>query len=276
MNPVPGTPVSKTRRRPVVAGNWKMNGTLEQAVSIVRDLLSHYHDSPQIEVVVCPPFTALSKISELLRAGSVQLGAQNVHWEAKGAFTGETSVAMLKDLGCKYAIIGHSERRQFFGETDAGVNKRAKAAIAGGLTAIVCVGETLQQRQQSKTWEVIETQLKGGLEGIENVVAASHLVLAYEPVWAIGTGQNATSAQAQEVHAQIRKWLSGRFSPQVASEIRIQYGGSVKADNAADLMSQHDVDGALVGGASLEAKGFVSIIESTLQAKEAGCSTASS
>ncbi len=264
------------KRRPIIAGNWKMNGTMEQAVSLTRELLAGFHASPQIEVVLCPPFTALQKIGEILRAGSILLGAQNIHWEPKGAFTGEISAPMLKELGCKYAIVGHSERRQFFGETDATVRKRLKAALEAGLNGILCVGETLQQRQQGKTWEVIETQLQAGLEGVEPVVARAQLVVAYEPVWAIGTGQNATSAQAQEVHAKIRNWLAGRFGQQAAQEIRIQYGGSVKADNAAELMSQPDVDGALVGGASLDPKGFLSIIESTVQAKEAGCSTHSS
>ena len=265
--------MSHNHRRPIVAGNWKMNGTQEQAVSLTREILKNFHATPQIEVVLCPPFTVLQKVGELLRAGSILLGGQNVHWEAKGAFTGEISAPMLKELGCAYAIAGHSERRQLFGETDLTAGKRLKAAIGAGLNGILCVGETLQQRQQGKTWDIIETQLQAALEGVEPLVAKSQLVVAYEPVWAIGTGQNATSAQAQEVHAQIRRWLAGRFGQAAADAIRIQYGGSVKAENAAELMAQPDVDGALIGGASLEPKGFLSIIESTLHAKEAGCST---
>ena len=264
------------KRKPVVAGNWKMNGMQEQAVTLTRDLLTNFHASSHIEVVLCPPFTALQKVGELLRAGGILLGAQNVHWEAKGAFTGEISASMLKELGCRYVIVGHSERRQLFGETDAAVQKRLRAALDAGLNGILCVGETLQQRQQGKTWEVIETQLKTALEGVEPAIARAQLVIAYEPVWAIGTGQNATSAQAQEVHEKIRRWVGARFGKAAAEGIRIQYGGSVKAENAAELMREPDVDGALVGGASLEAKGFLSIIEATVQAKEAGCSTASS
>jgi len=268
--------MSHGHRRPIVAGNWKMNGTQEQAVTITRDLLKGFHATPQIEVVLCPPFTVLQKVGELLRASSISLGAQNIHWEATGAFTGEISAPMLKELGCKVAIVGHSERRQIFGETDATVRKRLKATLEAGLNGILCVGETLQQRQQGRTWDLIETQLQAALEGVEPLTAKAQLVVAYEPVWAIGTGQNATSAQAQEVHEKIRRWLAGRFGQAAADAIRIQYGGSVKAENAAELMAQPDVDGALVGGASLEPKGFLSIIESTVQAKEAGCSTHSS
>ncbi len=264
------------KRRPIIAGNWKMNGTLEQASSLTRDILTHLHASLQVDVVICPPFTVLQKVGELLRASSISLGAQNVHWESKGAFTGEISAPMLKELGCRYAIVGHSERRQFFGETDGTVRKRLRAALDAGLTGILCVGETLQQRQQGKTWEVIEAQLQAALEGVETVPARSQLVVAYEPVWAIGTGQNATAAQAQEAHGKIRSWLTGRFAQAAADVIRIQYGGSVKPDNAAELMAQPDVDGALVGGASIDPKAFISIVESTFQAKEAGCSTASS
>ena len=251
-------------------------GLAEKAASITRDILTRYHASSQVEVVICPPFTALQKVGELLRAGSVLLGAQNVHWETTGAFTGEISAPMLKELGCRYAIVGHSERRQLFGETDGTVRKRLRAALDAGLSSILCVGETLQQRQQGRTWEVIEVQLQTALERVETVAASAQMVVAYEPVWAIGTGQNATAAQAQEVHGKIRRWLAGRFGQAAAEKIRIQYGGSVKADNAAELMREPDVDGALVGGASLDPKAFISIVESTLQAKEAGCSTASS
>ena len=268
--------MSRTKRRPIVAGNWKMNGTLEQAVSLTRDLLKSFSSSNPVEVVLCPPFTALWKVAELLRGTPALLGAQNLHWEAKGAFTGEISAAMLKEIGCTYVIVGHSERRQLFGETDTAVQKRLRAALEAGLHGILCVGETLQQRQQGKTWEIIETQLRVALEAVPATPAGSQLVIAYEPVWAIGTGQNATAAQAQEVHEKIRRWLETRFAKAVAEAIRIQYGGSVKADNIAELIAKPDVDGALVGGASLDPKAFLSIIESTLQAKEAGCSTHSS
>ena len=263
------------KRKPIIAGNWKMNSTQEQAVSLTREILKGFHATPQVEVLLCPPFTALQKVGDLLRAGSILLGAQNIHWETKGAFTGEISGPMLTELGCKYAIVGHSERRQFFGETDATVRKRLRAAMDGGLHGILCVGETLEQRQRGKTWDLIEMQLQAALEGIETLRASSQLVIAYEPVWAIGTGQNATAAQAQEIHAKIRGWLEARYGRSTAESIRIQYGGSVKADNAKELMREPDVDGALVGGASLEPKTFISIIESTLQAKEAGCSTRS-
>ena len=263
------------KRRPAVAGNWKMNGTQEQAVLITREILKNLHAAPQVEVILCPPFTCLQKVGELLRAGSVFLGAQNVHWETQGAFTGEISAPMLVELGCKFSIVGHSERRQLFGETDATVRKRLGAALEAGLNAILCVGETLEQRRQGKTWEIVQTQLQAGLEGISDAGIAEELVVAYEPVWAIGTGQNATAEQAQEVHAKIRGWLAERFGRPAADAIRIQYGGSVKADNARELMREPDVDGALVGGASLDPKAFLSIIESTLQAKEAGCSTPS-
>ena len=264
------------KRRPIVAGNWKMNGTLAQAVEIAREVMRARLESPNVEVVLCPPFTALAKVNELLGKSHILLGAQNIHWESKGAFTGEISGPMLKELGCRYAIVGHSERRQFFGENDAAVGKRLHAAMDNGMSGILCVGETLEQRQQGKTWTVVEAQLTAALEGVEPASASSQLVIAYEPVWAIGTGQNATAAQAQEVHGKIRRWLGERFEHNTADAIRIQYGGSVKADNAAELMAQPDVDGALVGGASLDPKVFISIVESTCQAKEAGCSTASS
>jgi len=263
------------KRRPIVAGNWKMNGTQEQAAAITRELLAHAVN-PRVEVVLCPPFTALAAVGKLLGKSQILLGAQNVHWESKGAFTGEISAPILKDLGCRYAIVGHSERRQLFGETDAMVAKRLRAALANGLSGILCVGETLEQRKQGKTWAVVEAQLKAALDRVEPAAAQTQMVIAYEPVWAIGTGQNATAAQAQEVHEKIRNWLVQRFSRGAADGIRIQYGGSVKADNAAELMAQPDVDGALVGGASLEPKSFIAIVESTFQAKEAGCSTASS
>ena len=251
------------KRRPIVAGNWKMSGTLEQATALTRQILSAFPKPPEAEVVLCPPFTALAQVAQLLRGSFLLLGAQNAHWEPKGAFTGEVSVPMLKELGCRWCIVGHSERRQYFGETDASVHKRLAAVLAGGLGGILCVGETLEQRQQGRTWQVVETQLRVALEGVEPAAAAERLVIAYEPVWAIGTGQNATPAQAQEVQAQIRAWLAKRFGQMTGEAIRIQYGGSVKADNAAELMAQPDVDGALVGGTSLEAAAFEAIVKAT-------------
>ncbi len=255
------------KRRAIVAGNWKMNGTVEQAAALTRQILATFPKPPAAEVVLCPPFTALGKVAELARGSFLLLGAQNVHWEGRGAFTGEVSVPMLKELGCRYCVVGHSERRQLFGETDASVHKRLAAVLAGGLSGILCVGEMLEQRQQGKTWEVVETQLRIALDGVDSAVAAQRLVIAYEPVWAIGTGQNATPAQAQEVQAQIRTWLVQRFGQMTAEAIRIQYGGSVKAENAAELMAQPDVDGALVGGASLEATTFASIVEEAADSK---------
>lgn len=261
------------KRRPFVAGNWKLNGTLEQATVLTRDVLKALPGSRDVEVALCPPFTALTRVAELLRGSSVRLGAQNVHWEAKGAYTGEISAAMLKEIGCHYCIIGHSERRQLFGETDAAVQKKVGAIFAQGLSAIVCVGETQEVREQGRTWAVVEKQLEEGLGRLAPAEAQAQLTVAYEPVWAIGTGLNATPEQAQEVHAQIRSWLKARFGAEPSQAIRIQYGGSVKPDNAAELMSQPDVDGALVGGAALDAKLFIPIVEAALHAKESKCST---
>ena len=261
------------KRRPLVAGNWKMNGTVEQAVALTRGVLQVLRASTEVEVALCPPYTALTKVAELIRETSIQLGAQNAHWEEKGAYTGEVSVPMLKEIGCRYVIIGHSERRQLFGESDASVQKKAFSVLRQGLAAIVCVGETQEVRKQGRTWAVVKQQLTAGLEGISTEQAKAQLVVAYEPVWAIGTGLNATPEQAQEVHAQVRDWLKGRFSSALAESIRIQYGGSVKPENAQEILAQPDVDGALVGGASLDVKQFVGIIEAAVHAKESKCST---
>lgn len=262
------------KRTPIVAGNWKMNGTLSEAATLTQGLLQALKDCRQVEVVLCPPFTALAAVAQMIRDSRILLGAQNAHWEPKGALTGEISAPMLKEIGCAYCIIGHSERRQIFGETDATVRKRVRAVLDQGLKPILCVGETLEERQAGKTWEVVERQLRGGLEGVEATVAAEQLVIAYEPVWAIGTGRNATSAQAQEVHAKIRSWLKGQYGAATAEKVRIQYGGSVKPDNAAELLAQEDVDGALVGGASLDAKSFFSIVSAALSKEGSKCSTA--
>lgn len=251
-------------RRPVIAGNWKMNKTVGEAQALVRELrnsLAIVRD--QVEIVLAPPFTALHPVAHAIEESNLHLAAQNCHWEPSGAFTGEVSAPMLKEVGCTYVIIGHSERRQFFGETDETVNRRAKAVIAAGTRPIVCVGETLAEREANRTLEIVSRQLKGGLEGLDgNLIRSS--IIAYEPVWAIGTGRTATSAQAQEVHAHIREWLTQAFGREAAAHCRIQYGGSVKPENAKELLDKPDVDGALVGGASLKAADFAAIVKAAV------------
>ena len=249
-------------RTPIIAGNWKMYKTAAEAVALVRALQAEVAGLNACEIVICPPFTALAAVQPVVAGSHLQVGAQNVHWEKEGAFTGEIAPAMLKELGVRYAVVGHSERRQFFGETDAGVNKRAKAALAAGLRPIVCVGETLPQREANKTAAVVKTQVAGSLAGLsKNEMLET--VIAYEPVWAIGTGKTATPSQAQEVHALIRQLLVALFDADTAARVRLQYGGSVKPDNAKELLGQPDIDGALVGGASLKADGFAAIIRAT-------------
>jgi triosephosphate isomerase len=243
-------------RRKFVCGNWKMHKTVGEAVQLVRDLRQRLGE-PRAQVAVAPPFTALAAVKQALQGSPIQLFAQNCHFEKQGAFTGEVSAAMLRDVGCDGVILGHSERRQLFGETDESVARKLKAALGEGLAPIVCVGETLQEREAGRTWEVVSRQVRGALGGLD-AQALGRVTIAYEPVWAIGTGRNATAAQAQEVHAQIRGLLR-ELGGSVADSIRIQYGGSVKPDNAAELLSQPDVDGALVGGASLKADDFAKI-----------------
>ncbi|AFE10526.1 triosephosphate isomerase [Corallococcus coralloides DSM 2259] len=248
-------------RRKIVAGNWKMNKTVPEALALVRELRGAVAAmGDKVEVAIAPPFVALQPLHVALEGAPLQLAAQNCHWESSGAFTGEISAPMLAELGCAYVIVGHSERRQFFGETDATVNKRAKAVKAAGMTPIVCVGETLAERESNQTLTVVERQVRGALEGFSGADVAT-FVLAYEPVWAIGTGRTATTAQAQEVHAAIRGLLTRMYDEGTAERVRIQYGGSVKPDNAAELLGQPDVDGALVGGASLKAADFVAIVK---------------
>lgn len=246
-------------RTPLIAGNWKMNLNKAEATALARAVAEKSPRDGSVEVVVCPPAVYLDAVAAVLRSSPVGLGAQNVYFENDGAFTGELSTAMLLDVGCKYVILGHSERRHVLGETDAQVNKKATKALAAGLIPIVCVGETLSQREAGQTLAVVESQVDGSLAGI---VAAdmSRLVIAYEPVWAIGTGKVATTAQAEEVHAALRKLLQTRYNPQVADAVRIQYGGSVKPDNAAELLAQPNIDGALVGGASLKPDSFLGIV----------------
>jgi len=246
-------------RTPVIAGNWKLFKTIAEATGMVNELKPLVAGAAGVEIVVAPVFTALSRVAEALSGSNVRLAAQDCYWEEEGAFTGEVAPKLLADAGCSHVIIGHSERRQYFAETDETVNKKAKAAIAAGLTAIVCVGETLAEREADRTFAVIETQLKGGLAGFSAAMLAQ-TIIAYEPVWAIGTGKTASDAQAQEVHAFIRTLLAKLFGQAAADAMRILYGGSVKPDNVKGLMAQTDIDGALVGGASLKADTFAAIV----------------
>ncbi len=247
-------------RTPIIAGNWKMHCTRVEARALVAALTPLILDAPGREIVVAPPFTALDIVGRAITGTPIRLAAQNLHWEQKGAFTGEVSAAMLRDAGCAAVIIGHSERRQYFTETDETVNRKIGAALGAGLTPIVCVGETLAEREGGATARVIERQVRGAWAGAD-ANAVTRCVVAYEPVWAIGTGRTATSAQAGEVHALIRHLTASLASPAVAQGLRILYGGSVKPDNIDALMSQADIDGALVGGASLQADDFARIVK---------------
>ncbi|MEA2624764.1 MAG: triosephosphate isomerase [Candidatus Binatota bacterium] len=246
-------------RRPLIAGNWKMHGTAGETRALLSALLPEIAGVDDRDVAVAPPFTALPAAADELSGSTVWLTAQNVHWEAKGAFTGEISTAMLLDVGCRAAIVGHSERRQYFGETDQGVGRRARAALVAGLVPIVCVGETLPERESDRTLEVVERQLRAALLELQGAAIAT-VCIAYEPVWAIGTGKNATPTQAQEVHAAIRAVIARSAGDATANAMRILYGGSVKPETIDALMSERDVDGALVGGASLEARSFARIV----------------
>src|SRR5512139_1841319 len=248
-------------RIPFVVGNWKLNKTISEALALVTELKNQLGAVKGVAVGVAPPFTALHAVAKRLEGSAIATCSQDCFWENSGAFTGEISAPLLADAGCTWAIVGHSERRQFFGDTNESVGKKARAVLAGGLGVIVCVGEMLAERDGGRTLEIVDAQLEGGLEGIDGAVAAQRLVIAYEPVWAIGTGRTATPAQAQEVHAHIRKRLTDRFGAETAGAIRIQYGGSVKPSNAEALMAEPDIDGALVGGASLEAADFVAIVK---------------
>ncbi len=248
-------------RKKIIAGNWKMNKTQAEARVVVGDIIREIGRFDSAEIVVCPPFTALSAVSELLGSvTNIRLGAQNMHEAASGAYTGEISAAMLRELYVRYVILGHSERRQYFHEDNATVNRKTKAALAAELRPIVCVGETLPERESDQWKTVLETQLVESLAGFGDKELAD-IILAYEPVWAIGTGKTASPAQAEEAHQWIRKVLATKFSAAASERIRIQYGGSVKAENAKELLSKPDIDGALVGGASLDARGFAGIIK---------------
>ncbi|MGZ3495340.1 MAG: triose-phosphate isomerase [Thermodesulfobacteriota bacterium] len=246
-------------RLPFMAGNWKMNKTVREAIDLVRELKTALSGAKGVEVAVAPPFTALFAVHQEIEGSPIGLAAQNLYWEEKGAFTGEISPIMVKEVGCHYVIIGHSERRQFFGETNETVNRRIKAALAASLKVIFCIGETLQEREEEKTFSVIEKQIEGGLRGLGHK-EIRNMVIAYEPVWAIGTGKTATPEQAEEVHEFIRRKLEKLYSREVSEEIRIQYGGSVTPENVRGLMDQPNIDGALVGGASLKADSFSKIV----------------
>ena len=252
--------------KPFIAGNWKMHKTIPEALDLVRALCSQDLELlNKAEVVVIPPFTALRAVSQEIAGSYVKLGAQNLFWEEKGAFTGEISPVMLKDAGCQYVIVGHSERRQYFGETNETVNKKIKAALGHGLIPIMCLGESLEEREKEQTIEKVAKQISEGLRGLAEK-EASQIIIAYEPIWAIGTGLTATPAQAQEVHGFIRGQLEERYGNEIASCAIILYGGSVKPANALALLKEKDINGALVGGASLETDSFIEIIEEGIKA----------
>lgn len=248
-------------RRKVIAGNWKMNNDLNGTVSLISDIKKELSGKNlNAETIICPPFVNLETANALLKDTTIKLGAQNVYFEESGAFTGEISPSMLKSVGCEFVILGHSERRTIFGESDQAINKKIKISIKHGLKPIFCVGETLEEREKGVTFKVIEAQVTNGLKELSES-ELENLIIAYEPVWAIGTGRNATPQQAQEVHQFIRGLIEKLYSQNFASQLVIQYGGSVKADNAKELLSQPDIDGALVGGACLKADSFFKIIE---------------
>lgn len=246
-------------RLPFITGNWKMNKTVEEACDLVRRLKVAIAGVEGVEVAIAPPFTALYAVLQELQGSAIHLSAQNLFWEEKGAYTGEVSPGMLKEVGCEYVIIGHSERRQFFGETDETVNRRMKAALGQGLKPIFCLGETLREREEGETFPLLERQAEGGLRDLGEKEMKS-VVVAYEPIWAIGTGKTATPQQAEEVHRFIRERIERIYSRQIAEEVRIQYGGSVTPENVKGLMSQSNIDGALVGGASLKSETFSKIV----------------
>ncbi|MES2201334.1 MAG: triose-phosphate isomerase [candidate division FCPU426 bacterium] len=247
-------------RKKFIAGNWKLYKNVSEAVAFAKDLKARVAGIDKVQIALAPPFTAIHAMAAELKGSNIEIAGQNCFWENEGAFTGEVGPAMLREAGATQVIIGHSERRQYFGETDASVNKKLKAALAAGLGVILCVGESLAEREAGKTFEVVSVQTRGGLDGL-NEQQMQSVVLAYEPVWAIGTGRTASPAQAQEVHAALRKLLAELFGAQTADAIRIQYGGSVKPENVAELMAQPDIDGALVGGASLKADSFEKLVK---------------
>lgn len=247
-------------RKKVIAGNWKMNNDLNGTVNLISELKKGVNDQTKATVIVCPPFTSLETAQTLLKDSLIKFGAQNMYFEESGAFTGEISPSMLKSVGCEYVILGHSERRTIFGESDQIINKKIKTAIKHNLKPIFCIGETLEEREKGVTFEIIEKQIRFGLEGLTESELAT-MIIAYEPVWAIGTGKTASNEQAQEVHEFIRNLITKLFSADFAQKLIIQYGGSVKPENAKELLGQPDIDGALVGGACLKADSFLKIID---------------
>jgi triosephosphate isomerase len=252
-------------RIPFIAGNWKMYKTVSEAVVFVKELRTAVKDVDRVEIVLAPAFTAVHAVAEAARNTNIGVAAQDLYWEREGAFTGEVSAEMIREAGAAYAIVGHSERRRLFGESDAIVNRKAMAAIGAGLTPIVCIGETLEEREREETLAVLDRQIKDGLDRI-TAEQVAEIVLAYEPVWAIGTGRTATAAQAGEAHAHIRTRLRQWFGADAAERCHIIYGGSVKPDNIRELIAEADVDGALVGGASLDVRGFADIVSRSRQA----------
>ena len=249
-------------RRPMIAGNWKMHLNLDEASQLVKAVAAGVADAKGVDVLVAPPFTSLGVVRAAIGESGMLLGAQNMHWESQGAFTGEIAPEMLLGAGCTHVILGHSERRSLFGETSDMIERKARAAVQAGLVPIVCIGETLEERESGKTFDLIQTQLDESLKGFRDGKSLPlSTVLAYEPVWAIGTGETATPEQAQEVHHFIRDWLKNNFNEETADSVRVLYGGSVKPDNVKDLMSKQDIDGALVGGASLNVDSFVAIVK---------------
>ncbi|MBI3317111.1 MAG: triose-phosphate isomerase [Candidatus Omnitrophica bacterium] len=259
-------------KRPLIAGNWKMFKTTGEATNLVQTIKAGVYKINDCDMVICPPFTALAAVSKILTETPIELGAQNMHPETEGAFTGEISPAMLKDVGCRYVILGHSERRQYFFETDAFVNEKIKTALKYSLIPIVCIGETLEEREDKRQFEVVKNQFDHSFKDLskEEIVK---LVIAYEPVWAIGTGKTATPDQAEQMHSYIRRLLKEKYSEDAANRIAILYGGSVKPDNIASLVKKPNIDGALVGGASLKAESFVQIVSQAVAEVEAGASS---
>ena len=252
-------------RKKLIAGNWKMNKTAAEGAALTTEILAAVGRETSVDVVLCPPFTALESVGRVLDGQALKLGAQNMHPEKNGAFTGEISAEMLRGLFVTYVILGHSERRTYFGDTDAFVNKKTLAALANQLKPILCVGETLAEREGGSTLAVVKKQLEGGLLGV-TAEQLNSVVIAYEPVWAIGTGKVATTAQAQEVHAYIRELLTTLYGAPLAQKVRILYGGSMKPSNAPELLAQKDIDGGLIGGAALEAKSFVELVKAAIAA----------
>jgi triosephosphate isomerase len=248
-------------RRKFVAGNWKMNKTVAGSIALASEILRHLGTTPPCEVAIAPPFISLEVVHQVLKGTVVKLAAQNCHYENDGAFTGEISAQMLKSVGCDYVILGHSERRQYFGENDAIINRKVKKVLSESLQVILCIGETIEERKQNRTEAVVETQIRNCLEGV-SASDMAHVTLAYEPVWAIGTGKTATPEQAEEVHRFIRKLISDMYSPEVAENLTIQYGGSIRGSNAKELFAMPNIDGGLVGGASLKAEEFAQIVKS--------------